>query len=100
MGCDNTSTGNRKCSDSNTLDDNDFTDDGTNYAVKKINCRSNGTLEFELNTRATAATQGLTLVIDGVPYFIGDANSETINNKSNWRWNNANLSWAEGIPSS
>ncbi len=96
MGCDNTSTGNRKCSDSNTLDDDDFTDDGTNYEVKKINRRSNGTLEFEFNTRATAATQGLTLVIDGVSYFIGDANSETINNKSNWMWNNANLSWAEG----
>ena len=70
LGCDNTSTGNRKCSNSNTLDDDEFTDDGTNYGVKKINRRSNRTLEFELNTRATAAIQGLTRVIDGVSYFI------------------------------
>ena len=32
LGCDNTSTGNRRCSNSNTLSD-DFTDDGTTYAV-------------------------------------------------------------------
>ena len=97
LGCDNTSTENRRCSDSTTLDDDDFTDDGTNYEVKKINRRTDGRLEFELNTRATAATQGLTLIIDGVSYFLGDATSENINNnKSNWKWSNPNLSWAEG----
>ena len=35
LGCDNSSTGNRKCSNSNTLSD-DFTDDGTSYAVTKF----------------------------------------------------------------
>ena len=35
LGCDNSSTGNRKCSNSNTLSD-DFTDDGTPYAVTKF----------------------------------------------------------------
>ena len=30
-------------------------------------------------------------------YFLGDATSENINNnKSNWKWSNPNLSWAEG----
>ena len=33
LGCDNTSTGNRRCSDSSTLSDDDFTDDDTDYEV-------------------------------------------------------------------
>ena len=63
LGCDNTSTGNRRCSNSNTLSD-DFTDDGTTYAVTKFFSRD-GVLTFRLDMSATAATQGLTLVIDG-----------------------------------
>ena len=97
LGCGNASTGNRKCSNSSTLSDDDFTDDSTNYAIKTIFLRTDGRLEFELDTRATAATQGLTLVLDSVSYFIGDATSETINNnKSRWRWSNPNLNWSEG----
>ena len=36
LGCDNTSTGNGRCSDSTTLSDADFTDDGTGYEVTKF----------------------------------------------------------------
>ena len=68
LGCDNSSTGNRKCSNSNTLSD-DFTDDGTTYAVTKFFTK-NGVLTFRLNTGATAATQGLTLVIDGEEFVL------------------------------
>ena len=58
LGCDNTSTENRRCSDSTTLDDDDFTDDGTNYEVKKINRRTDGRLEFELNTQGNCRHAG------------------------------------------
>ena len=93
LGCDNTSTGNRKCSNSNTLSD-DFTDDGTTYAVTKFFTR-NGVLTFRLNTGATAATQGLTLVIDSEEFVLKEANQ--INGaKTQWKWNNTTLGWTAG----
>ena len=93
LGCDNSSTGNRKCSNSNTLSD-DFTDDGTSYAVTKFFTR-NGVLTFRLNTGATAATQGLTLVIDGAAFVLKEA--DQINGgKTQWKWNNTTLGWTAG----
>ena len=93
LGCDNTSTGNRRCSDSNTLSD-DFTDDGTTYAVTKFFTR-NGVLTFRLDTGATAATQGLTLVIDGEEFVLKEA--DRINGaKTQWKWNNTTLGWTAG----
>ena len=93
LGCDNTSTGNRRCSNSNTLSD-DFTDDGTTYAVTKFFTRD-GVLTFRLDTRATTATQGLTLVIDDVDFVLKEA--DQINGgKTQWKWNNTNLGWAAG----
>ena len=93
LGCDNSSTGNRKCSNSNTLSD-DFTDDGTTYAVTKFFTR-NGVLTFKLDTGATAATQGLTLVIDSEEFVLKEANQ--INGaKTQWKWNNTTLGWTAG----
>ena len=93
LGCDNSSSGNKKCSNSNTLSD-DFTDDGTSYAVTKFFTR-NGVLTFRLNTGATAATQGLTLVIDSEEFVLKEANQ--INGaKTQWKWNNTTLGWAAG----
>ena len=93
LGCDNTSTGNRRCSNSNTLSD-DFTDDGTNYAVTKFFTR-NGVLTFRLDTGATAATQGLTLVIDGEEFVLKEA--DQINGaKTQWKWNSTTLGWTAG----
>ena len=93
LGCDNTSTGNRKCSNSNTLSD-DFTDGGTTYAVTKFFTR-NGVLTFRLNTGATAATQGLTLVIDGEEFVLKEA--DQINGaKTQWKWNSTTLGWTAG----
>ena len=93
LGCDNSSSGNRKCSNSNTLSD-DFTDDGTSYAVTKFFTR-NGVLTFKLNTGATAATQGLTLVIDSEEFVLKEANQ--INGaKTQWKWNNTTLGWTAG----
>ena len=71
LGCDNTSTGNRKCSNADTLSD-DFTDDGTTYAVTKFFSRD-GVLTFRLDMSATAATQGLTLVIDDEAFVLKEA---------------------------
>ena len=93
LGCDNSSTGNRKCSNSNTLSD-DFTDDGTTYAVTKFFTR-NGVLTFRLDTGATAATQGLTLVIDGEEFVLKEA--DQINGaKTQWKWNSTTLGWTAG----
>ena len=93
LGCDNSSTGNRKCSNSNTLSD-DFTDDGTTYAVTKFFTK-NSVLLFRLNTGATAATQGLTLVIDGEEFVLKEAN-QINGGKTQWKWNNTTLSWTAG----
>ena len=93
LGCDNSSTGNRKCSNSNTLSD-DFTDDGTTYAVTKFFTK-NGVLTFRLNTGATAATQGLTLVIDSEEFVLKEA--DQINGaKTQWKWNSTTLGWTAG----
>ena len=93
LGCDNTSTGNRRCSNSNTLSD-DFTDDGTTYAVTKFFTRD-GVLTFRLDMSATAATQGLTLVIDGEEFVLMEA--DQINGgKTQWKWNNTTLGWTAG----
>ena len=94
LGCDNTSTGNSRCSDSNTLSDADFTDDGTDYEVTKFFTKD-GVLTFRLDTGATAATQGLTLVIDGEEFVLKEA--DRINGgKTQWKWNNTTLSWTAG----
>ena len=93
LGCDNSSTGNKKCSNSNTLSD-DFTDDGTSYAVTKFFTRD-GVLTFRLNTGATAATQGLTLVIDGEEFVLKEAN-QINGGKTQWKWNNTTLGWTAG----
>ena len=45
-----------QCSDA-LDDDDDFTDDGTDYVVQKIQSKSDGKFIFQLNTGATAATQ-------------------------------------------
>ena len=94
LGCDNTSTGNSRCSDSNTLSDADFTDDGMTYAVTKFFTKDGG-LTFRLDTGATAATQGLTLVIDSEEFVLMEA--DRINGaKTQWKWNNTTLSWTAG----
>ena len=94
LGCDNTSTGNRRCSNANTLSPDDFTDDGTTYAVTKFFTR-NGVLTFRLDTGATAATQGLTLVIDGEEFVLKEA--DQINGaKTQWKWNSTTLGWTGG----
>ena len=95
LGCDNTSDNTRRCSHSNRLSDDDFTDDGTDYAVIKFVSESDGDLIFKLDTGATAATQGLTLVIDAEEFVLKAA--DRINNsKTQWKWNNSGLSWTDG----
>ena len=94
LGCDNSSTGNRRCSNANTLSPDDFTDDGKTYAVTKFFTK-NGVLTFRLNTGATAATQGLTLVIDSEEFVLKEANQ--INGaKTQWKWNSTTLGWTAG----
>ena len=94
LGCDNTSGATWQCSNSDRLSDADFTDDGTTYAVTKFFTRD-GVLTFRLDMSATAATQGLTLVIDGGEFILKDA--DRINGgKTQWKWTNTTLGWTAG----
>ena len=81
-------------SNSDRLSDDDFTDDGMTYAVTKFFTKD-GVLIFRLDTGATAATQGLTLVIDSEAFVLKEA--DRINGaKTQWKWNNTTLSWTAG----
>ena len=52
-------------------------------------------MTFRLDTGATAATQGLTLVIDGEEFVLKEA--DQINGgKTQWKWNNTTLGWTAG----
>ena len=94
LGCDNTSGATWQCSNSDRLSDDDFTDDGMTYAVTKFFTKD-GVLTFRLDTGATAATQGLTLVIDSEEFVLKEA--DRINGaKTQWKWNNTTLSWTAG----
>ena len=94
LGCDNTSGATWQCSNSDRLSDDDFTDDGMTYAVTKFFTKD-GVLTFRLDTGATAATQGLTLVIDSAAFVLKEA--DRINGgKTQWKWNNTTLSWTAG----
>ena len=94
LGCDNTSGATWQCSNSDRLSDDDFTDDGMTYAVTKFFTKD-GVLTFRLATGATAATQGLTLVIDSEEFVLKEA--DRINGgKTQWKWNNTTLSWTAG----
>ena len=94
LGCDNTSGATWQCSNSDRLSDDDFTDDGMTYAVTKFFTKD-GVLTFRLDTGATAATQGLTLVIDGEEFVLKEA--DRINGaKTQWKWNSTTLGWTAG----
>ena len=95
QGCDNThSSNNKKCSNSNVLSDDEFTDDDTNYAVTGLYIES-GVLYLFLDTSATTATQTLTLMIGGNSYSLADATT-TNANFTRWTWANAGLTWSNG----
>ena len=59
LGCDNTSDNTRKCSTSARLSDDDFTDDGTDYAVVKFVNESDGDL---IRDSPDGCSQSLTMV--------------------------------------
>ena len=95
LGCDNASGATWQCSNSDRLSDDDFTDDGTTYAVVKFVNESDGDLIFKLDMGATVATQGLTLVIDNVQFILKDAD-RIKGDKTQWKWLNRSLSWTAG----
>ena len=52
-------------------------------------------MTFRIDTGATAATQGLTLVIDGEEFVLKEA--DQINGaKTQWKWNSTTLGWTAG----
>ncbi len=82
-----------RCDDTNNLSDDDFTHDGTGYAVTVLWLRSNGSLEFTVDTAFTSATQALVLKIgdDTFPFEDADGKGGTYRH-----WNNSGLNWTAG----
>ena len=75
------------------LSDDNFTHAGTDYAITIIFLRTNGRLEFTLDTDLATATQGLTLNIDGTAFAFADADPKGANTRG---WNSTSLSWSVG----
>ena len=92
-GCDNSEAGNRKCSNSNTLSEDEFTDVGTDYTVTALYV-SGSALILSLNTGVTTATQSLTLMIGGNSYAFADGIPN--GNSTRWTWANSGLTWSTG----
>ena len=90
LGCSN-GVENNNCSVH--LSDDDFRHASTDYEVILIFLRTNGRLEFNLDTNLTTATQGLTLNIDGTAFAFEDADNKGTTTRS---WNSTSLSWSVG----
>ena len=75
------------------LTDDDFRHDNTDYAVVLVFLRTNGRLEFNLDTDLTTASQSLTLNVDGTAFAFEDADTKGTNSRS---WNGSGLSWSVG----
>ena len=75
------------------LSDDDFTHASTDYAITLIYLRTNGRLEFTLDTDLATATQGLTLNVDGTAFAFGDADTQASTSRA---WNSSGLSWSTG----
>ena len=90
LGCTNGFTGNY-CSDH--LSDDDFTHDGTDYAIHTLWVRTTGRLELIFDTDLTTATQALTLNLDGTAFAFEDADDKGDDFR---RWDNSGLSWTAG----
>ena len=90
LGCSNGFSPN-ECSA--RLTEDEFTHDSTDYAITIIFLRTNGRLEFVLDTNLTTATQALTLNIDGTAFAFEDADVKLDDTRA---WNNSGLSWTAG----
>ena len=90
LGCSNGFAGNH-CSDH--LSDDDFTHDSTDYAIRVIWLRTDGELQFFLDTDLTTATQALTLNLDGTAFAFEDADSKSARGRN---WDKSRLSWTVG----
>ena len=93
LGCDN-SVGDiaTSCTTVTVLSDNDFTHDGTDYAIDAI-FLSSGTLSLRLDTDITSDTATLILVVGSTYLAFSDAT--TITNRVRV-WTSTGLSWTAG----
>ena len=74
------------------LTDNDFTHDGTSYAITDLYAGSDGLL-VQFDTDLTTASQSLTLYVDGTAFAFEDADVKSANGR---HWRSSGLSWSEG----
>ena len=92
LGCSN-NVHDDECSSSSVLTDDDFTHDGTNYAVKTLLVRSSGQLELTFDTTLTTASRSLRLTVAGTDFRFDAANIKTDKARV---WNSSGLSWTAG----
>ena len=85
----------KQCSNTSTLSEDEFTDDGTDYAITEFyNNPVSGYVVLKLDTPATAATQALTLVIGGTSYALPDGSKNA--DSTQWTWNSTTQAWTNG----
>ncbi len=89
-GCSNSNI-NVHCSSTSHLTDDDFTLDGTDYAITNLYVRNNNKkLSITFDTTLATAAQSLILEIDGEDFAFEDADAKT----DTWReWNSSGLTW-------
>ena len=96
VGCANSrplSQRTKRCSNSSSLDDDDFTHDSTDYSVTVVRERNNGTLEIDFDEDLTTATQSLVLHVGSRTFAFQDADTKNVRRRG---WNNAGLNWSAG----
>ena len=91
-GCANSVPG-KECSNTSHLTEDEFTHDGTGYAVTSVQVRSGGELRLFLNPDLTTATQSLVLLVGAERFAFADAVTQGVNYRY---WNNTGLSWTSG----
>ena len=99
LGCFNLSNlaGTVRCSSTNTLSEDEFTHDSTDYTVTHValvapHSPSGGNLAFRLNV-GRALNNSFTLIVDGTSFPLADALGTGTNNMT---WRSTSLSWTVG----
>ena len=93
VGCTSAGPSTTRCSTSSVLTDDDFTYDGTTYAVTAVLVETNGDLAIIFDTDLTTAAQTLTVEVDGTAFAFEDADDTSADIRI---WEGSGLSWAAG----
>ena len=96
-GCANSQPGNKRCTNTSVLTEDEFFHDDTDYDVTSINVQSNGDLLLWLAPDPTAATQqSLVLLVDSRRFSLALSDGVSSGSRTYRRWSNSGLGWSTG----